>query len=47
MLILTITTGCMTYTNLNAKQVNTFKKEIKAAYKGVKKIEIVGFQYNL
>lgn len=40
MLILTATSGCMTYTNLNTKQVDTFKEEIKTAYKGLKKISI-------
>lgn len=40
MLFFTLVTGCMTYRNLNTKQVNTFEKEIKAAHKEIKKLEI-------
>jgi hypothetical protein len=40
MLFFTLITGCMVYNNLNTKQINTFKKELKAAHKGIKKLEI-------
>lgn len=40
MVFLMLITGCMTYHNLNTKQVNTFKKELKADYKGIRKLEI-------
>ena len=40
MLFFTLITGCMAYSNRNTKQINTFKKELEAAHKGIKKLEI-------
>ena len=40
MLFFSATAGCMVYHNLNTKQIDTFKEELKAAHIGMKRLDI-------